>query len=90
MNKGVTMVGGAGLGAGLMYLLDPDKGRRRRALIRDQAMHSARTTRGAAEATMRDTQHRTRGIVSSIKSWVAPTKPSTDAVAWSRTEPRAA
>jgi hypothetical protein len=26
MNKGVTMVGGATLGAGLMYLLDPDKG----------------------------------------------------------------
>ena len=29
--------GGAGLGAGLMYLLDPDAGRKRRAVARDKA-----------------------------------------------------
>lgn len=30
---------GAGLGASLMYLLDPEGGRRRRALARDKAVH---------------------------------------------------
>jgi CBS domain-containing protein len=73
MNKGISMIGGAGLGAGLMFLLDPDRGKRRRALVRDQAIRSARKTRNATEATARDAQHRARGIVSSMKSWVSPT-----------------
>jgi hypothetical protein len=34
-----SLVLGMILGAGLMYLLDPDRGRRRRALIRDQLVH---------------------------------------------------
>ena len=37
MNRMVTMLAGAGLGAGLLYLLDPNAGARRRALARDQA-----------------------------------------------------
>ena len=36
MNKGVALVGGVGLGAALMYIFDPDRGKRRRALIRDK------------------------------------------------------
>jgi osmotically-inducible protein OsmY len=39
MNRKWTIVSGVGLGAALMYLLDPDKGRRRRALLRDRAVH---------------------------------------------------
>jgi hypothetical protein len=31
--------GGAGLGAALMYLLDPERGRRRRKLLSDQIVH---------------------------------------------------
>jgi CBS domain-containing protein len=72
MNKSMSVIGGAGLGAGLMYLLDPDRGKRRRALVRDQAVRSARKTREAAEATARDTQNRTRGMLYSMKSWVSP------------------
>lgn len=34
-----SLLAGLGLGAGLMYLLDPERGDRRRALIRDQATH---------------------------------------------------
>lgn len=66
------MLGGAALGAGIMYLLDPDRGKGRRALIRDQAVRSARRTRDAAGATARDVQNRTRGMLYSMKSWVSP------------------
>src|SRR5687768_7198497 len=36
MNKGIALLGGLGLGAGLMYFFDPALGRRRRVVARDQ------------------------------------------------------
>jgi len=36
MNKALWLIGGLGLGTGLMYMLDPERGRRRRALARWQ------------------------------------------------------
>lgn len=55
---------GLGLGAGLMYFFDPERGRRRRALVRDQMAHGTRITRDAAGATSRDMAHRASGTVS--------------------------
>jgi hypothetical protein len=50
-----------GLGAGAMYLLDPENGKRRRALVRDQVVHlGAATTKNAGKAA-RDLRNRTRG-----------------------------
>lgn len=63
MNARVTMVTGAGLGAGLMYLLDPEQGDRRRALIRDQVARLLRRTGRAAGVTARDVRHRTGGLL---------------------------
>jgi uncharacterized membrane protein len=40
-----AMLTGLGLGLGLMYFFDPERGRRRRALVRDQTAHAARLTR---------------------------------------------
>lgn len=37
MSKLFFLAGGLWLGAGLMYLLDPDRGQRRRTAIRDKA-----------------------------------------------------
>jgi uncharacterized membrane protein len=52
----------AGLGAGLMYLCDPDRGRRRRALLRDQAVHAAHKTADGLWVASRDLANRTRGL----------------------------
>jgi hypothetical protein len=40
VNTGLHALGYLGLGAGLMYFLDPDRGRRRRTLVRDQMAHA--------------------------------------------------
>jgi len=37
MNKALLLVSGLGLGAGLMYMLDPEMGSRRRTMAREQA-----------------------------------------------------
>lgn len=39
---------GLGLGGALMYVLDPDRGNRRRALVRDQAIHLGKQVQGLA------------------------------------------
>src|SRR5829696_4131126 len=62
MNKGLTFGAGLGLGTGLMYLLDPDRGRRRRALLRDKGAWAARKTGDCIEVTAHDLRNRTQGI----------------------------
>ena len=68
MNKGLTFGAGLGLGTGLMFLLDPDRGRRRRALLRDKGAWAVRKTGECWETTTRDVRNRTQGIVSELKS----------------------
>lgn len=55
---------GAGLGAGLMFLLDPNYGRRRRAYLRDQATHAGRVIVRSAGKTARDFRNRAVGVAS--------------------------
>jgi hypothetical protein len=58
---------GAGVGAGLMFLLDPARGNRRRALIRDKMIFAARKSRDAAGATRRDLGNRVQGATASVR-----------------------
>jgi BON domain len=58
---------GAGIGAALVYMIDPNNGRRRRALARDQMVRMSRKTRDAADSTFRDLANRTRGIVATSR-----------------------
>ena len=51
MEQTLRLLGGIGLGAGLMYFLDPQQGRRRRALVRDQFTHLSREACDAADVT---------------------------------------
>jgi CBS domain-containing protein len=54
--------GGLALGAGLMYMLDPDVGRRRRALVRDKAMKYSNRTGRFVGKVGRDMSNRARGL----------------------------
>ena len=63
MHRGRTRVLGAlALGAALMYTLDPDKGRRRRAVTRDKAYSALLDAREALGVTRRDIAHRLDGL----------------------------
>lgn len=79
MNKGLTFGAGLGLGTGLMFLLDPDRGRRRRALLRDKAVWAARKTGDCLEVTGRDLRNRTQGLVTDLQSRFS-SEPVDDAV----------
>ena len=57
------VAGAMGLGAGLMYVLDPGRGRRRRSLVRDQITHFVSIADDALGATARDMANRARGVV---------------------------
>ncbi|HEX2056075.1 MAG TPA: BON domain-containing protein [Nitrospiraceae bacterium] len=68
MNPGMALIG-AGAGALLMYFLDPDRGRARRALMQDKAVKARRKMRDAADATARDLRNRSAGVLWGAKSW---------------------
>lgn len=53
---------GAGVGAGLMFILDPVRGKHRRSVVRDKAVRAAHRTRDAAGATRRDVANRLSGL----------------------------
>jgi len=63
IDSGMRALAYLGLGAGLMYFLDPDRGRRRRALARDRMAHTANVLGGAADTTARDLSHRVHGLL---------------------------
>ncbi len=67
MNKRLALITGLGLGAGAMFLLDPDRGRRRRALLRDKAVHLTRTTGLTAGKISRDLRNRAIGVASGVR-----------------------
>jgi BON domain-containing protein len=61
----------AAAGAGLMYLLDPDGGGRRRALVRDRMVRAAHRTGDAVDVTSRDVTNRARGVVAELRGRLA-------------------
>lgn len=71
---------GAGLGAALMFLLDPASGRRRRALLREKSAHYARRARERQAAMLRHASHRARGALATVRRRVHPEEIVEDAV----------
>lgn len=60
--KLTSLIEGIGLGAVAMFLLDPDRGVRRRALLRDQMVHQANRKRRAVSVMTHDFVNRTKGM----------------------------
>ena len=68
MNKMTAMLGGFGIGAGLMYLADPDRGRRRRALVRDKMKHCMCRSRHVLDAAAEDMSNRAHGMMAETEA----------------------
>ncbi len=86
MERGWTVVGVA-VGAKLMYLFDPDRGRRRRALLRDRLVRLSHMSRHELQLEVRDLANRTRGLVASAMRRM-PAPPVSDDVLVARVRAR--
>ena len=75
MNKSLLFGAGLGLGTLAMFLLDPARGKRRRALVRDKFTLATRKTGECMEITARDLRNRTRGTIAAIQSRLSSEQP---------------
>jgi uncharacterized membrane protein len=67
MNERYLLLTGAALGAGVMYLLDPISGKRRRAFTRDKMTHLAKEADRVVGQTGHDLRNRYEGAVADAK-----------------------
>jgi uncharacterized membrane protein len=61
-----TILVSVGLGAGLMYFLDPQYGNRRRALVRDKAYRIINNLDDSLDMSVEDMRNRARGVLSEL------------------------
>jgi len=73
MNRLIGFLGALGAGAALMYFLDPERGRTRRALIRDKAAGLSHDVQDAIGSKSRDLRNRAQGLLHEAKSTFSPT-----------------
>ncbi len=80
MNR-AALVTGVGLGAGLMFLLDPQQGTRRRALLRDKLSRVLNKTGDTIGGVSRDVANRARGLAAVARSSMTSAEASDDVIA---------
>lgn len=68
MSKLFWLAGGLWLGAGLMYILDPDRGKRRRAAIRDKATDVWEQAGDAVEKKSNEIRQQAREFVADTRT----------------------
>ncbi len=61
-NPVMSFISGVGFGAGIMYVLDPDRGNRRRAMAQQKLFRLMRQAGDAADKGVRDLEHRVQGM----------------------------
>ena len=64
----IALLAGLGAGAAVMYLLDPDRGNRRRTLIRDKMVKLNRQAQEAVSGKAQDLSNRAKGMLHEAKS----------------------
>ena len=67
-DTGLTLLYGIGIGAALMYILDPDRGARRRALLRDKCVSASNRTQEYVGKMSRDLGNRAQGLVAETRN----------------------
>lgn len=67
MASRAQLLTGVGVGFGLMYLLDPGRGARRRARVRDAAVNAMHTATDMADTTRRDVTNRVAGTAAELR-----------------------
>jgi osmotically-inducible protein OsmY len=75
-----ALLGAIGLGAALMYFLDPDTGKRRRALARDKYMHGKGVLTDATQAAVRNAANQTRGAIARVQGRLTASHETVDDV----------
>ena len=80
MTISARWLGGLGLGAALMFLLDPDRGRRRRAVVRDRIASRAGDSRTFLRKSRHDVANRTRGLAARARTLASRNGPVEDDV----------
>lgn len=73
MSKLFWLVGGIWLGAGLMYVLDPDRGKRRRAMFRDKATDVLEQAGDAIEKKSNAIHQQAREFVADTRNAISKT-----------------
>ena len=68
MSETRRLAGGMLLGAGMMYLLDRNQGRGRRARMRDQLVHARNELDDFVDTSARDLRNRAQGLAAGAKS----------------------
>jgi len=79
-DTGLWVIGSFALGAGLMYFFDPQGGRRRRALLRDQVNSACVRFQEAERVVVRDASHRAIGLMAQARRAIRPDEPVDDVV----------
>lgn len=80
----MNMKGWAGsilTGVGLMYVLDPERGARRRAILRDKLARGVDAAKDGASTTARDLRNRARGMIAEVRTLADRTPVSDDVLA---------
>jgi osmotically-inducible protein OsmY len=67
-DMGVALAGAAGVGAGLMYMLDPDRGKDRRTVLRETVDRTARKTADEIGTASRNVGKKIKDITVNAKS----------------------
>ena len=68
MNKVLRLVCAASAGAALMYFFDPDRGKKRRTLLRDKTKHTIKVANDRVDRTGRDLRNHVYGTFCRVQS----------------------
>ncbi|NTV11110.1 MAG: hypothetical protein HGA47_10095 [Zoogloea sp.] len=73
-----TILGALLVGAGAMYYLDPEQGRRRRAMVVERVDSASRETRGYLESRRKRSADKVRGMLARMRGRLAAQQPPDD------------